>query len=117
MKIVFGFLLLLAGPASAETYNECILNNMKGIGSNVGANLVRRACKDKVLPHIPAKCIRKLVQINETPSGNPFDRFDKARPHPASRYRPGYVEVVDQGCINSCLNASFWSKRFGDCSP
>ena len=48
-------LLFCCTLAQAETYNECILDNMKGVGSQAGAYLVNKACRDKVLPYVPDK--------------------------------------------------------------
>jgi len=49
-------LLALSGTVAAETYNDCILENMKGVGGDVAARLVRKACENKVLAYVPKKC-------------------------------------------------------------
>lgn len=50
MQKVFGFALVLvsgatmAGWFGPSTYAECVLENMKGIGGDVAASAVKRAC-------------------------------------------------------------------------
>lgn len=63
--LLLAFLLgfTISESAFAETYNDCILENMKGIGSREAAGLVMMACKSKVLPYEPAKCKTNLRPI------------------------------------------------------
>lgn len=88
-------MLLTFEPCLAGEYSDCILENMRNVGTDAAANAIRHACRKKALPYIPAKCndIAPPTEINE------FSIFDDT---PA-------------GCINSCLDASFWSKHFGEC--
>ena len=95
-------LLFCCTLSQAETYNECILDNMKGVGSQAGAYLVNKACRNKVLPYVPKKCKQ------HSPVTTKEDEIDKF----LDAYAPSY-----QYCVNECLNASFWSKHFVDCAP
>jgi len=89
-------LLALSGTVAAETYNDCILENMKGVGGDAAARLVRKACRDKVLPYVPAMCLPKPTN---TEQGSLFDH------------------IPNEACIEKCLNAGYWAKTFGDCKP
>jgi hypothetical protein len=40
-------LLAFSGKSEPESYNDCILENMKGVESSVAAKLIRNACSDK----------------------------------------------------------------------
>lgn len=99
MRYMLCLLVLVAGSLHAETYNECILENMKGVGSQYGAALVNKACREKALPQAPAKCVRLRTLADVDPWNT-------------SNRNPAYLS-----CINSCLNASEWSKHFGECAP
>lgn len=118
------FLSASSGCALAETFNDCILENMKGIGSHAAAVMVRKACRDKVLPYVPAKCQKKLWKepAEVTQGGNFFDQFDKVAPKGMNRLYDDPtskatipVDITIDECVTVCLNASYWSKTFGDC--
>jgi len=111
MKVFITVLLLLSSSyCYSGEYSDCILENMKGVGTPSAAYQVRLACKEKVLPYVPAKCLHKNDKNNTMPATeNPFDTSDRM---------DALDRLLSKGredCINSCLNASYWSKHFGDC--
>jgi hypothetical protein len=82
--------LLISEPCIAGEYSDCILENMKGVGTPAAVFQVKKACEEKVLPYVPEKCS----------IGNDYSEFNLA---------------ISKACINKCLNASYWDKHFGDC--
>lgn len=157
---IFVILMLVSGSIRAETFNECILENMKGVMGDVAARMVYKACRETVLPHTPGKCLSKWAQVfnaaiesNEKTLKNLADKaassppgnyvYNDNRPitsltsslewqdlpplepyivngHPISApYIEPYesANTAKESCINTCLNASAWSKKFGDCAP
>ncbi len=48
---------------SAETYNDCILENMSGVGSNVAAKAIKDACKVNHINTIFSICVEKDAKI------------------------------------------------------
>lgn len=103
MKTLVGLLLaVVASCAWASDYDDCILENMKGVGSQLGAAAVRQACHNKYAPPpepIPAKCWEKII--------DPFDQSGSFVPN----------AVADERCVIECRNASAWSRHFGECKP
>lgn len=99
-KILLLLILLITRPCLAGEFSDCILDNMKGVATQSGAFQIRQACKEKALPYVPAKC---YVSAKDLSSSNPFDKFVRL------------PDNKDEDCINNCMNASYWSKRFGDC--
>lgn len=92
--------LLISDSCIAGEYSDCILENMKGVNVQSAANQVKIACREKALPYIPAKCYRTEEQAKmllNIPNLS-YDEYSK-----------------NSECIEKCLNASFWSKHFGDC--
>jgi len=98
-------ILLISKPCFAGEYSDCILENMKGVSNGFAANQVKNACEEKALRYVPAKCFTTDEQratlratfalLHLTPS---FDEY-----------------IINSACVNECLNASYWSKHFGDC--
>lgn len=87
--------------AFAVNYSDCILENMKNVSSQAAVAMVHSACYKKALPQVPDKCKQFPVapEFYSVPSGerDPYEIFNK--------------------CIRGCLDASWWSKNFGDCKP
>jgi len=109
---IAAFLSFMATSAAAETYNECILENMKGVGGDVAARLVHKACRDKVLPYVPAACKKivmpqRSIESDKKTSGR--DALDN--------WLDAVGPVLAEECVQKCLNASYLSKTFGDCKP
>jgi hypothetical protein len=88
---------LISAPCFSGEYSDCILENMKGVNDRLAVIQVKSACREKALPYVQAKCY-----IKDTPSSNPPGQWDQ-------------LFIKDEGCINNCLNASYWSKHFGEC--
>lgn len=51
-----------AGVFGPSNYDECILDGMKGVTSDVAANSIRRACRDKYpsVTELPGAAVKKL---------------------------------------------------------
>jgi hypothetical protein len=115
MRFSVFVLFLGCALAQAETYNDCILENMKGVGSQAGAYLVNKACREKALPYVPAKCQPHFGQLTQ----EEIDEGNNAEPPSAAVVKAAELasEQRLRDCINSCLNASYLSKHFGDCAP
>lgn len=59
-RIALVVAVLMAAPASAglfgpSNYDECILEHLKGVSSDVGARMVAEACRKKFPPKKPAE--------------------------------------------------------------
>ena len=69
MKKIFILLVLLFSTSvsslvwGAENYDDCILKNMKGIGSEVAAKAIKDACKAKHINTIFSICVETEAQI------------------------------------------------------
>jgi hypothetical protein len=101
---------LISESGFAGEYSDCILENMKGVNDRFAASHIKIACREKALPYVPAKC-KKPIQIQ----ANFFDQFDtKPKWDELSPVDP-FSAIATDSCINNCLNASYWSKHFGDC--
>lgn len=121
----------LLGPSD---YNECIIEGMKGVQSDVAARAVRQACRSQFPENtkkekVPKKCssIPKYAaqkeQVAAPLSGSKtggitvelLEQWDaEIGPDiaPIPRLNPAYTK-----CIQECENASFYSKHFGECKP
>lgn len=100
MKKLVLILALASSATFAETYSECILENMKNAGGNAAAILIKNACEEEVLPYIPKKCFsygEHIMFKGEDVILNPEND-------------PNVLS-----CKKKCLDASYWSKNFGDC--
>jgi hypothetical protein len=88
-------ILLISEPCFAGEYSDCILENMKGVNNGFAAHQIKNACREKALPYVPAKCKATFNNIFSR------DNFN--------------IPFSEEDCIDKCLNASYWSKHFGDC--
>ena len=104
---------LISGPCIAGEYSDCILENMKGVSSAGETFAIKQACREKALPYVPEKCRKTLGDILRQHG------FDTPEPtghiDPNSDSLARHISSSSEDCINSCLNASYWSKHFGDC--
>ncbi|HSN23625.1 MAG TPA: hypothetical protein VLS45_05575, partial [Methylomicrobium sp.] len=66
-------------------------------------NAIKQACKEKALPYVPANCknltLKHPVSIQYTEFSESYSALNEK----------------DIECVNKCLDASYWSKHFGDC--
>lgn len=100
MKKILFLIALISLPAQAGlfgNYDDCVLDNMKEGLSTAGVLAVKQSCRNKYpsKPYVPEKC-RDIMNSNE--DGRTFNEL-----------------FPQEACINKCLNASYWSKHFGDC--
>jgi hypothetical protein len=89
-----------AGLFSPSTFEECVLDNMKGVSSDVAAGIVYNTCREKFPLKIPKKCKEKskkylLYQVNS------IRRF--------------IFEDDYKNCIEECKSAGYYSNTFGEC--
>ena len=66
-KILFLLVLLFSTSVSSlawdENYEDCILENMKGVGSDVAAKAIKNSCKAKHIYTIFSICVETEAQI------------------------------------------------------
>lgn len=99
----FSALIAVAGP-----YEDCILQNMKGVQAQAAASAIMRACKEKTTPK---KC-------RDSELGKPrwIENETKA-PWKAWATPTAETLAVDrENCLEQCAEASYWSRTFGECS-
>jgi hypothetical protein len=94
---------LLSGPCFAGEYSDCILENMKGMSTSA----LKQACREKALPYVPEKCRATLGDI--------LRQHGIDTPETNSDSIARQLSSSNKDCINSCLDATYWSKNFGDC--
>jgi len=58
---IFGVVALFAGPALANPFDDCVLEGMKGVTSDLAAKSIKVACLRKSSVEIPADSLTKLV--------------------------------------------------------
>jgi hypothetical protein len=109
-------ILLISEPCFAGEYSDCILENMKGVNNGFAAHQIKNACREKALPYVPAKCIEDIPNISsENKIGSYQEGGSDNRSLLERLANVGPVNTVNFACIEECLNASYWSKHFGDC--
>jgi hypothetical protein len=107
-KVILLLALLISEACLAGEYSDCILENMKGVNDRFAAHQVKNACREKALPYIPAKC-------RDLPT-DPPDAFDRFLAKSSAKTNNQEELLITRGeCIDKCLNASYWSKHFGEC--
>ena len=85
--------------AFAETYEECILKNIKGVTNKYAVASIRAACRTKTTPK---KC-RQYLGGDYKGGGS------------LSAMIPQTYEKLKQ-CKAECEKAGLWSRTFGECS-
>jgi len=105
--LVWAYVLTTFGTASAGPYEDCILQNMKGVQAQAAAGAIMRACKEKTTPK---KCrgaeLRSRFEGVGKENG-PRERFGN---------KPGaFDDLLSTECLKECADASYWSRTFGDC--
>lgn len=102
MNRVIAVLWLVSAAAGAGEYDDCILENLKGVTDRVAVYEVKAACRHKALPYVPAKC---------QPDPDYVPRTSLELKLAALHFD------VPCALLETCLNASWWSKHFGECRP
>ena len=90
---------------AAGPYEDCILQNMKGVQATNAANAIARACKEKTTPKKcrDAAIMERFVPIaedNKTPPSRTWAAFD---------------DFMKAECLKECAEANYWSRTFGEC--
>lgn len=96
--------------AVAGPFEDCILQNMKGVQERVAAQAVYTACKEKTTPK---KCRDAALQ-----KPIPMDVTD-IKTGKVSNIMVEPLEIsgeMRKQCLAECASASIWSRTFGECS-
>jgi hypothetical protein len=88
-----------AGVFGPSTYDECILENMKGTSSDLAARYVHHACREKFPFKIPRKC-KQFDSDNLMQQNTAVSRFDN---------------ILLENCIQECKSAGYLSRTLGEC--
>lgn len=114
-------LIFLTFPLAArsETYEECVLKNIKGANDQRVLMTIKSACREKTLPK---KC-RKIqnTPVSAVDSSDPAERVRHAAEQIIKKlYDPSYNQAKEEeigSCVAECRTAGLWSRTFGECSP
>lgn len=108
--LVLSALALAPSLVAAGAYEDCILNNMRGVQDRLAAAEIRRACKEKATPK---KC-RDSELMKPKPTEIVFNDGTKATV--ATSLAPESLPAARDECIADCAKATYWSRTFGECS-
>lgn len=121
---LFFFLFFLSLTASANaglfgpsTYEECVLENMKGVSSDVAADAVKRACRSKYSKksnsqnYIYYKKCEDLAKKARARFREDYPWKMRVNPDADLFYDPPEYKK----CIEECEESGYLSKKFGEC--
>ncbi len=109
----------------AETYEECVLDNLKGVNDKFVMSAVRSTCKRKTTPK---KCREILDKPYEEFKSNEtirrefdaeMDAIIKGKHRPLTYTDEETIqrkETALRNCIAECENEGMYSRYFGECS-
>lgn len=111
-RAIVALLASVALPVHAGPYEDCILQNMKGVQAQAAAGAVMRACREKTTPQRCRAAHLKSRFVDFEPVADkdkkPWDGLYWNKP-----------DVPDQAdldaCLKKCADASYWSRTFGEC--
>ena len=86
--------------ATAGPFEDCILQNMKGVQAQAAAGAINRACREKTTPK---KCRDSALQKPSAWDAVGTPSYE-------------YVRQIREQCLAECTSASYWSRTFGECS-
>ena len=107
LLIVGVVLCVFATSAQSGPYEDCILQNMKGVQAQAAACAIMRACREKVTPK---KCRDANLKAQVTSADN--DKKPQERDW-------GSLINWDQfvlECLKACASSSWWDRTFGECA-
>lgn len=106
MKVVIFSLFLVVTfftlELHAESYQDCILKNMKNVNDRLAAVEIRESCLYKTTPQ---KCRRYI--------GEDGIFFIKGKSGKTELMSGEEVRAI---CIKECKEANLFSRKFGECS-
>lgn len=134
---LFGLLLQVlpsyAGTFGKETYEKCVLNNLKGVNDRHVIQAVRDACKRKTTP----KRCRYIFDKSLDDYSDPEHQYSSPPPV-SSKFQNPYDEDVStkdyygtskrttdaiarkdldlHKCIEECEKANMYERHFGECA-
>lgn len=103
--------LSIATSATAGPYEDCILQNMKGVQAHNAASAIARACREKTTPKRcrAAALKERIVDLD----ANKNSGMSAAR---GAGYSDEELEAFWKDvCFKECADASYWSRTFGEC--
>ena len=101
-------LVCVSAGAIAGPYEDCILQNMKGVQAQAAAGAIMRACKEKTTPK---KCREAVIRGNDPD----FSKGGVLAPFADLPVSPIYLKQLLDQCLVECATASYWSRTFGEC--
>ena len=108
-------LVCVSAGAIAGPFEDCILQNMKGVQAQNAANAIARACREKTTP---SKCRDSNLRPTLTPSWGRMETdpaTGKPQWIPLDYVTEGQFAEAYKACLQSCADASYWSRTFGEC--
>jgi hypothetical protein len=108
-------LVCVSAGAIAGPYEDCILQNMKGVQAQAAAGAIMRACKEKTTPH---RCRDSILRPTLTPSWGVTETdpsTGKPKWVPFNYVSEGQFAADQKECLSSCADANYWSRTFGEC--
>ena len=114
MNVIAALLWLLPITAWAAPYDDCILQNMKGVQAQNAANAIARACREKTTPK---KCRYNALQVRAS-NMPPWEKYEIAATHGVPNQVTGYEfdAYLAAACLKECAGANYYSRKFGECS-
>jgi hypothetical protein len=97
--------LALAASAWAGPYEDCILQNMKGVSDRAAAVAVRKACEVKTTPKLCRDDANNMQRAS----------FDVTGARKAGYTDQEIYVYLRNLCVKECAESSWWSRTFGDC--
>lgn len=102
MLLLSLFISLTNISCAGESYEDCILNNVKGVTDKQALSMIRDACAKKTAAPIPIP--KKCRDIEGYGDLSPALRMRLSGPSEREK------------CIDECLESGWWERTFGSCS-
>lgn len=99
-------LIAIAGP-----YEDCVLQNMKGVQAQAAAGAIMRACKEKTTPK---KCREEALR-SAIVGQDYWDGRDLKAARAAGYTDEDLLAAAPKYCLEACAAAGYWSRTFGEC--
>lgn len=87
----------------AESYQDCIIKNMKNVNDRLASAQIMIACRDKTTPKKCRNYLKPNIQYIEIPRDTLDEKLEPER-------------YLLYNCLRECEQASFFERRFGECS-
>lgn len=118
IAVISVFLWVVVCPqiVRAESYEDCILDHMKGVSDRLAAANVREACAVKAIPKMCKQDYRTgfLDRYQRPASDRHSPNDDWIYQAFGSQSDSEYAKF--EACMKKCEGAGFWDRTFGSCS-